>query len=69
MVECHVCHGEMAPDSVGKILWSGVTEAPKGKAWVWGPVPVHEACRLDLETPYDDRIGDGFILTWERVRV
>jgi hypothetical protein len=64
---CHVCQDAVEPDEAGKVRFEGITEAPKGKAWVWGPVAVHEQCRLDLATPYDDRIVDGYVATWQRL--
>jgi hypothetical protein len=39
---CYVCSERVLPDSRGRIRIEGVTEAPKGTAWVWGPEPVHE---------------------------
>jgi len=50
------------------IRLEGVTHTSAPKAWVWGPVPVHEDCRLRLKTPYDDRVGiDGYIRTWQKM--
>ena len=65
--QCQVCGDVVSPDQEGKIRFEGVTEAPKGKAWVWGPVVVHDGCRLQLVTPFDDRIGDGYVATWQRL--
>jgi hypothetical protein len=67
--DCHVCEQHIEPDAYGRIRFEGVTEAPRGKAWVWGPVAVHEDCRMGVVTPYDDKIGDGYVLTWQRVTV
>ena len=63
---CYVCKQVIEPDAQGMIRVEGVTELPRGKAWVWGPEPVHEDCRLDLKTPYDDR--DGFKHTWQKMK-
>jgi hypothetical protein len=61
---CEVCERAVSPDDHGKIRLEGVTHERAPKAWVWGPVPVHDECRLDLQTPYDDQIGAGYISTW-----
>ncbi len=60
---CAVCDERIEPDD-SKVL-EGVTRQSAPKAWVWGPVPVHEDCRLRLQTPYDDQVGteDGYIRT------
>jgi hypothetical protein len=63
---CAVCSKEVEPDLRGEVRLEGITEAPKGKAWVWGPVPVHEDCRLELATPYDD--SDEYVHTWQMMR-
>lgn len=60
---CAVCRGTILPNDSGKVRLEGVTESPRGKAWVWGPVPVHENCRLDLATPFDEGVGDRYIRT------
>jgi hypothetical protein len=65
---CEVCKHAIPPDDRGKIRLEGVTHLSAPKAWVWGPVPVHDKCRLYLRTPYDDRIGAGYKSTWEMVR-
>lgn len=65
---CHVCGKTVEPDAQGQVRLEGVTEAPKGMVWVWGPVAVHEQCRLLLNTPYDDKIGNGYIATWQRMK-
>jgi hypothetical protein len=65
---CEVCGGRIEPDARGKIRLEGVTHESAPKAWVWGPVLVHEHCRLRLQTPYDDRVGiDGYIRTWQKM--
>jgi hypothetical protein len=65
---CEVCGERIEPDARGKIRLEGVTHQSAPKAWVWGPVPVHEDCRLRLRTPYDDRVGiDGYIRTWQKM--
>lgn len=58
---CYVCGQQIDPsqEEGGRIHQEGVTEGPRGMAWVWGPKTVHEQCRLDLSTPFDDEIGDG----------
>jgi hypothetical protein len=65
--ECHVCGAEVAPDARGKIRLEGITHESAPKAWVWGPVPVHEDCRLKLSTPYHDQISTGYISTWQKM--
>lgn len=65
---CHVCGQRVQPDADGRIRVEGVTENPKGKAWVWGPVVVHDPCRLKLRTPYDDEIGGRYRSTWEWIK-
>jgi hypothetical protein len=65
---CEVCKKLVLPDARGKIRLEGVTQIGTPKAWVWGPVPVHEECRLHPHTPYDDQIGDGYISTWEMMK-
>jgi len=63
---CYVCQRTVEPDAKGEVRLEGVTELPKGKAWVWGPAPVHEDCRTMLRTPYDDQAG--YKLTWQRMK-
>lgn len=63
---CHVCGQAVQPDAEGKVRLEGITPADS-KAWVWGPVPLHEDCRVSLTTPYDDQIGDGYVATWQRM--
>jgi|ERR1035441_3106343 hypothetical protein len=64
---CEVCKQTISPDARGEIRLEGVTHVSAPKAWVWGPVTVHEECRLHLHTPYDDRIGAGYISTWQKM--
>jgi hypothetical protein len=64
---CAVCHQGIEPDVRGKIRLEGVTHTKAPKAWVWGPVPVHEDCRLTLQTPYDDQVGTDYIRTWQKM--
>jgi hypothetical protein len=65
---CEVCGERIQPDHQGKIRLEGVTHANARKAWLWGPVPVHEDCRLRLRTPYDDQVGvEGYIRTWQKM--
>lgn len=63
---CHVCTRAVEPDPEGKVRLEGVTP-DDSKAWVWGPVPVHEDCRLRFKTPFDDRLGAGYTATWQRM--
>jgi len=63
---CHVCSQPIEPDSEGKVRLEGITPEDS-RAWVWGPVTVHEDCRLRLTTPYDDRIGAGYAATRQRM--
>jgi hypothetical protein len=65
---CHVCNETITPDADGRIRVEGITEGANRKAWVWGPVTVHDACRLRLVTPYDDRLGNGYTATWETMQ-
>lgn len=65
---CHVCLRPIPPDARGQVRVEGITEQPKGMAWVWGPVPVHEACRTQLHTPFDDKVGDGYCATWQKMK-
>ena len=64
---CAVCDKGIEPDAKGKVRLEGVTHSSAPKAWVWGPVPVHEDCRLTLQTPYDDRVGTEYIRTWQKM--
>jgi hypothetical protein len=62
---CEVCKKPITPDARGKIRLEGVTHKSAPKAWVWGPVAVHDECRLNLCTPYDDQIGAGYTSIWQ----
>jgi hypothetical protein len=63
---CEVCTQRMEPSTRGKIRVEGVTHSNAPKAWVWGPVPCHDECRIRLRTPYDDQVGLGeYRLTWQ----
>ncbi|OKI95064.1 hypothetical protein AMK19_32845 [Kitasatospora sp. CB01950] len=55
--DCVVCLKpiEVAPD--GTIRIEGIVK--QEKQWLWGPYPVHEPCRLDIRTIYDQLLGDG----------
>jgi hypothetical protein len=65
---CAVCDKPIEPDTQGKIRLEGVTRKSAPNAWVWGPVTVHEDCRLRLETRYDDQVGvNGYIRTWQKM--
>lgn len=64
---CAVCDHLIEPDPRGKVRLEGVTHQKAPKAWVWGPVPVHEDCRLTLHTPYDDQVGFDYIRTWQKM--
>ena len=63
---CDVCMGLVEPDLEGMVRLEGVTP-DDSKAWVWGPVPVHEACRTRLKTPHDAMIGAGYTATSQRM--
>jgi hypothetical protein len=68
---CYVCgrHIDPSQEEDGSIHQEGITEGPRGMAWVGGPVTVHEQCRLDLRTPFDEEIGGGrFVSTWDKLR-
>ncbi len=65
---CEVCGKPIEPNSDGKIRTEGITHQSTPKAWVWGPVTVHEECRLLLKTPYDDQIGAGYKATFDFIR-
>lgn len=63
---CHVCSRPIRAGRDGLIQFEGVTDA-KTNMWLWGPVPVHDPCRLVLKTPYDTSIGNGkYLPAWER---
>lgn len=63
---CHVCGRVIVADPDGRIRYEGVTDT-KTRMWIWGPVPVHDPCRLYVKTPFDTSIGNGKHLpTWEK---
>lgn len=66
---CHVCSRAIDPDDRGEVRFEGITQTTAARPWVWGPVAVHEQCRLDLKTPFDDKVGDGFESTWSKLKV
>lgn len=66
---CYVCHLPVEPDAKGRVRVEGVCPEGDRMTWTWGPVVVHEQCRLRVRTPFDDRIGDGFMSLWERLPV
>ena len=72
-VRCYVCHHSIEPNAQGEVRFEGVTlnfEPASGvQGWVWGPVAVHEDCRLQLETPHDDRVGEDLMRTWTLSKV
>jgi hypothetical protein len=45
----------------------GISRIGKPEAWVWGPVVVHDECRLDVKTPFDEKGGLDYVAAWERV--
>lgn len=62
---CAVCLEEITTPTV---RMEGVErDEAAGGGYVWGPVPVHEACRVHVRTPYDDRLGAGFVSTYDFV--
>jgi hypothetical protein len=64
--QCFVCSRFIRPGADGLIQFEGVSDA-KTNMWVWGPVPVHDPCRLVLSTPFDTSIGNGaYLPAWER---
>lgn len=65
---CEVCGNLIEPNAAGRIRLEGITHESAPKAWVWCPVPVHEACRLLLKTPDDDRIGKGYVALSDSLR-
>lgn len=62
---CAVCLGEITTPTV---RMEGVErDRQSGGGYVWGPVPVHDPCRVLVKTPYDDEVGAGFVRTWDIV--
>lgn len=68
-IHCHVCRWPIEPDQFGRVRFEGVTEGGMKGRFVFGPVPVHEPCRFELETPYDDKIGAQYCSTWDQLTV
>lgn len=66
-LRCYVCAGPVQPDGAGQVRLEGITEPDKSHDWVWGPVVVHEDCRVHVTTPYDEEIGGRYCATWEKV--
>jgi hypothetical protein len=62
---CVVFNRVVTPDGEGRIRQEAVTESPRGTAWVSGLFAVHEACRLELATPFDGDVGSKYIRTWQ----
>lgn len=54
---CYVCQRTVERDANGGIDSKASPICPRGKAWVWGPEPVHDECRTQMRTPYDDQAG------------
>lgn len=56
-VRCHACDRpvELTPDGAVQVVGIAPREAPR--VWVWGPVLVHDACRYEVTTPYDELTG------------
>jgi hypothetical protein len=52
-MNCHVCGRLVASDVRGEVQHEAVARR-EDKHVVWGPVVVHDDCRLDVVTPYDD---------------
>lgn len=64
---CYVCHEPVAPGRDGQMQCEGIYRLGKPEAWVWGPVVVHDECRLDVKTPFDEKVGLDYMAAWERV--
>lgn len=63
---CYVCDKPLQLDKLGRVRLEGVTVGSGKGPWVFGPVLVHDPCRLELKTPYDERVGDGrYMATWQ----
>lgn len=58
MITCFVCGLQIEPDAEGRVRYEG-TVWPDSQEWAWGPVPVHDACRMSV--PVAD-VGDPY---WE----
>lgn len=59
-MDCAVCgsaiEGEVRVEGIAARR-IGAADDPGRRTWVWGPVPVHPACRPRLTTPYDGQLG------------
>jgi hypothetical protein len=66
-LSCHVYGEQVAPGDDGKIRLEGIPHIDTPKAWVWGPVVIHDNCRLRLKTPFDDQLGEAYMALWERM--
>lgn len=64
---CHVCHQHVEAGRDGKVQLEGVSHVGTPKAWVWGPVVVHDDCRVQVKTPFDDKIGLEYMALSERM--
>lgn len=53
MTECYVCQRPIVPGPKG-IRYEGTTWGNSSR-WTFGPVPVHDDCRMDLKTPHDGK--------------
>lgn len=62
---CFVCSRVIKQDEEGLIRTEGMLKSGT-KAWEWGPVPVHDDCRLNLKTPLDDQ--DGYMSAWQLMK-
>jgi hypothetical protein len=66
-LNCHVCHKPVVPGHDRKVQIEGISHVKTPKAWVWGPVIVHDDCRLRLTTPFDDEVGQDYMTLSERM--
>jgi len=53
-----VCGRPVKPNWRGRVLYEGLTE-PGGTGWLWGPHPIHDGCRRELETGFEEGIEQG----------
>jgi hypothetical protein len=63
-VRCHVCPDPITTD----VVRFESVETDDGRC-VWGPVAVHEQCRLLIRTPFDGRLGAGFVAIGDKRHV
>lgn len=68
VLRCHACKREIQPGKSGRVRVEAITVLGTMDC-VWGPVPVHEACRLNLETPFDSHLGVNLVATHGWVRI